>query len=283
MKLRSHKGFIRAVCILNAVALQFNTFADWWDYAKQVASEQWEETKQAASVQWEETKQAASEKWEETKQAASVKWEETKQAASEKWEETKQVTSRKWDKTKQSASAKWKEAKRAASEKWNETKQVTSKKWEETKQVTSKKWDKTKQWFSENKEEIMSTFVTAATVAIAIYAGKEIHDLKSSDKSKSSSGYIYRDSHSTEGAYKPFSAGQKADILQQNRERNGGVLRSDYSGKILEEPRRYTKGYTPSPNEAQIDHIKPRSRGGWNSAENAQVLSREENLKKSDK
>ena len=316
MKLRSHKGFIKAVCILNAVALQFNTFADWWDYAKQVASEQWEETKQAASVQWEETKQAASEKWEETKQAASVKWEETKQAASvkweetkqaasEKWEETKQVTSRKWDKTKQSASAKWKEAKRAASEKWNETKQVTSKKWdktkqaasekwdetkqaasekwEETKQVTSKKWDKTKQWFSENKEEIMSTFVTAATVAIAIYAGKEIHDLKSSDKSKSSSGYIYRDSHSTEGAYKPFSAGQKADILQQNRERNGGVLRSDYSGKILEEPRRYTKGYTPSPNEAQIDHIKPRSRGGWNSAENAQVLSREENLKKSDK
>jgi len=275
MKLRSHKGFIKAVCILNAVALQFNTFADWWDYAKQVASEQWEQTKQAASVKWEETKQSASEKWEETKQAASVKWEETKQAASVKWEETKQAASEKWEETKQAASEKWEETKQVTSRKWDKTKQAASVKWEETKQAASEKWEETKQWCSENREEIIGVIAVAA----AIYAGREIHDIKS----KSSSGYTYRDSHSKEGAYKPFSAGQKADILQQNRERNGGVLRSDYSGKILEEPRRYTKGYTPSPNEAQIDHIKPRSHGGWNSAENAQVLSREENLKKSDK
>ena len=211
MKLRSHKGFIKAVCILNAVALQFNTFADWWDYAKQVASEQWEETKQAASVQWEETKQAASEKWEETKQAASVKWEETKQAASEKWEETKQVTSRKWDKTKQAASEKWKEAKRAASEKWNETKQVTSKKWDktkqaasekwdETKQVTSNKWGETKQWCSANKETIITTIAAVVAVAIAIYRGQDVGSTSSSYDSSRASGYTDRDSRSTKEA-----------------------------------------------------------------------------------
>ncbi|NNM55096.1 MAG: hypothetical protein HKM05_10285 [Spirochaetales bacterium] len=40
---------------------------------------------------------------------------------------------------------------------------------------------------------------------------------------------------------------------------------------------------TPPKNEAQIDHVYPKSKGGTNSGANAAVHSRENNAKKSDK
>ena len=131
-------------------------------------------------------------------------------------------------------------------------------------------------WISDHGTELV-------VGAIAIAAGAAAYHYANSDSSSSSSpGYTYQSSHATEGPYRPFTQSQKADILRQNMERNGGILRSDYSGQPLVMPQRYTSGYTPSPYEAQIDHIQPRSGGGWNSAGNAQVLSREENLLKSD-
>lgn len=81
----------------------------------------------------------------------------------------------------------------------------------------------------------------------------------------------------------PFTAAQKRIIYDMNRRRNGGVLRSDLSGILLVAPARSQRGVTPPPNEAQIDHIYPRSRGGTNSYSNAMVLSRAENRAKSNK
>ena len=81
---------------------------------------------------------------------------------------------------------------------------------------------------------------------------------------------------------KKFTDSQKDKIIAENIKRNGGVLKSDLSGKVLLLPKVYVKGYQPPNNEAQIDHIIPRSKGGTNSYQNAQVLSREENLIKSD-
>lgn len=85
------------------------------------------------------------------------------------------------------------------------------------------------------------------------------------------------------GAGKRFTSAQKAKIIQQNMERNGGVIKSDMSGETLVSATKSQKGVTPNPLEVHIDHINPRSKGGSNSFSNAQVLARYENIRKSNK
>lgn len=46
---------------------------------------------------------------------------------------------------------------------------------------------------------------------------------------------------------------------------------------------RSQRGVTPPPNETQVDHIYPRSRGGDGAPENGQVLCRACNMAKGDK
>jgi RHS repeat-associated protein len=81
-------------------------------------------------------------------------------------------------------------------------------------------------------------------------------------------------------AGRPFSRTQRKDMLNANRARNGGKLRSDKSGRELVPAKQSRAGERHDSNEAHVDHIQPRSKGGSNDPSNAQVLSREENLKK---
>lgn len=80
---------------------------------------------------------------------------------------------------------------------------------------------------------------------------------------------------------KKFTQTQKARILQANRDANGGVLRSDKSGQVLNNPVQSKKGVKANMKQAEVDHVKARSKGGTNSNNNAQVLSKKENINKS--
>jgi hypothetical protein len=84
------------------------------------------------------------------------------------------------------------------------------------------------------------------------------------------------------GPFKSFLSTQKVAIIQDNRAKHGGSLVSDSSGNLVVLTTKRAKGAKVNPDEVNIDHIFPRSQGGWNSYGNAQVLSFSENLKKLD-
>ena len=84
------------------------------------------------------------------------------------------------------------------------------------------------------------------------------------------------------GPYKDFTQTQKKNILSENEARNNGVILDDRTGEVLVRPEQSQKGVTPPPNEAQIDHVYPKSQGGPNSYANAEVRSRANNIDKSD-
>lgn len=83
------------------------------------------------------------------------------------------------------------------------------------------------------------------------------------------------------GPGKPFTKAQKEKIYKDNKARNGGILRDDRTGEELIPSVKSESGVTPHPNEAQIDHVYPRSEGGPNTYSNAEVRSRANNMEKS--
>ncbi len=89
--------------------------------------------------------------------------------------------------------------------------------------------------------------------------------------------------HRTVGPGKDFTKSMKNKILAKNREANGGVLRSDLDGSLLDEPVQSRRGVPANMSQAEIDHIFAKSRGGSNSSSNAQVLSKAQNIEKSNK
>ena len=107
---------------------------------------------------------------------------------------------------------------------------------------------------------------------------KNVGRVKSTVPNSATGRYSHLPDHPSVGPGKPYTQSAKEKILQENMQRNGGVLRSDMSGEPLVRAQRHQRGVTPPSNEAHVDHIIERSAGGSNSFGNARVLSREENL-----
>ena len=58
------------------------------------------------------------------------------------------------------------------------------------------------------------------------------------------------------------------------------ALKSDLSGKVLDKAVQAKKGVKANMNQAEVDHINSKKKGGSNSFKNAQVVSKRENLDK---
>jgi RHS repeat-associated protein len=83
------------------------------------------------------------------------------------------------------------------------------------------------------------------------------------------------------GPGKPFTPAQKKAIINENMKQNGGQIKSDASGKVADKATQSKRGVKANMNQAEVDHKIPKSKGGSNSVLNAQVLTKKENLKKS--
>jgi hypothetical protein len=119
----------------------------------------------------------------------------------------------------------------------------------------------------------------SAVGAAEMAAGASLMINGSNNLGKNNYGHLKKPRKVEKG--KNFTRAQKKRILEENKKRNGGELKSDMSGKKLDTPTQSKKGEPANMNQAEIDHIQAKSKGGTNSNSNAQVLSKEENLRKS--
>lgn len=79
-------------------------------------------------------------------------------------------------------------------------------------------------------------------------------------------------------AGRKFTPAHKERLLEHNRAMNSGLLRSDLDGTMLHEP---TKGSGDNL-QAEVDHKIPKEKGGQNTSDNAQILSKGQNRDKWD-
>ncbi|MEA4827261.1 MAG: RHS repeat-associated core domain-containing protein [Clostridium sp.] len=111
-------------------------------------------------------------------------------------------------------------------------------------------------------------------------------DTKKKSVSQNPGPYSHLKDSSNVGSGKNFTPSQKRKIIEENKKKNKGKVKSDDPldpHQDLVKPKKSQRGITPQQNEWQIDHIVPRSKGGTNSYGNSRVISRELNRLKWDK
>jgi len=243
---------------LSLVDAQESKKASWWESFSQATSV-------AADKAWEGTKEKTTQTLEYTRSQRDAAAKATSDAASKAWTAAIDKTAETWEATKEKSA-------QTLEYTWSQRDAAAK----ATSDAAAKTWANVGEFYVEH-ETVINTAAVAAVVVGAVIIS-ETYFGNDAQIPRDAAPYSSLSDHPTVGSGKFFTSTQKESILSENMARNGGVLRSDLSGSILATPGVYTKGYTPSANEAQIDHIFPRSLGGTNSFGNAQVLSREENL-----
>ena len=89
-----------------------------------------------------------------------------------------------------------------------------------------------------------------------------------------------RGSNGGDRAGKNFTPKGKREVVDANRQRNGGQTVCEDCNTTTVPSQRSQRGVTPPGNETQVDHIYPKSRGGDGSPSNGQVLCRDCNRTK---
>jgi hypothetical protein len=84
-------------------------------------------------------------------------------------------------------------------------------------------------------------------------------------------------------AGKPFTRTGKVLVKEKNAEKNEGKNRCENCGTETVPAKKHEKNVTPPSNEAHVDHVIPKAKGGPGEPDNGQVLCRECNLEKGDK
>lgn len=80
---------------------------------------------------------------------------------------------------------------------------------------------------------------------------------------------------------------QHTKAIELNKQQNGGVIRDDVDGSILNQPKQDKRGVPTDMNSAQLDHNDPRKpkdkskAPGTNSNSNILIRSKRANIKKS--
>jgi hypothetical protein len=80
-----------------------------------------------------------------------------------------------------------------------------------------------------------------------------------------------------------FTKKDKEIVKQDNASRNEGKTVCENCGIETVPAEQHKKGVTPPKNEAHVDHVVPKTKGGAGDPDNGQVLCRDCNLKKGDK
>jgi len=88
---------------------------------------------------------------------------------------------------------------------------------------------------------------------------------------------------SSNRAGKDFTEKGKREMINENKQSNGGKTVCQHCGVETTPGQKSQKGITPNKNETNVDHKIAKSKGGEGSPENGQVLCRNCNIDKSDK
>lgn len=81
----------------------------------------------------------------------------------------------------------------------------------------------------------------------------------------------------------PFTKKGKLIVKDATARQNDGKILCENCKVETVPGEKHVKDVTPPSNEAQVDHIVPKARGGKGEPSNGQVLCRDCNIKKSDK